>query len=238
MPLTNNQVHNSSYSDIHWVLVYYSDNQAPLDSLTETGIKYNGQSYGISWFVHREKLLCGFLVITKSKSYLLTISFMKKSSFPPILQSAQSVLMSRWHLWKSIVIHVQINPKIRGIKILLDSLPNSYHREKKFVFELRRLIRGQKGQVTTLLGATRVWDRAMLLLELSWVIMWLLKRFTCFPSFLIGWNHSCNMLKLVRASKLFSCKSKTGLDSNELNSTRHKLHILIWFPDRRQSLQK
>ena len=44
--------------------------------------------------------------------------------------------------------------------ILLDSLPNSYHREKKFVFELRRLIRGQKGQVTTLLvellGAPRV----------------------------------------------------------------------------------
>ena len=53
-------------------------------------------------------------------------------------------------------LHVEINPKIRGIKILLDSLPNSYHREKKFVFELRRLIRGQKGQVTTLPGTTRV----------------------------------------------------------------------------------
>lgn len=179
------------------------------------------------------------MVITKSKSYLLTISFMKKSSFPPILQSAQSVLMSRWHLWKSIVIHVQINPKIRGIKILLDSLPKFLSpREEIRIRIIRRLIRGQKGQVTTLLGATRVWDRAMLLLELSWVIMWLLKRFTCFPSFLTGWNHSCNMLKLVRASKLFSCKSKTGLDSNELNSTWHKLHIWIWFPDRRQSLQK
>lgn len=118
-------------------------------------------------------------------------------------------------------------------KLQLVSLPNSRHQEQKLVFQFRLIWDEKKTGYHT----SRVWDRAMLLLELPWVTMWLLQRVTCFTSFLIGWNNSCNVLKVVRASKLFSCKSKTGLDTNGFHSTWHKLHVLLWFIDRRQSLQ-
>ena len=146
-------------------------------------------------------MLRGFLVVTKSSSYLLAISSMLKSLFPSILQS-QSLLMCRWHSKKCCYTCSDQTPALKPMRSK-SNLVNF----QILVHESRTSIRILTDSRWKKSGYYTSWvsDRTILLLALSWVMMWLLIRYLeslcgclkglCFLSFLIGWNQSCNAFK-------------------------------------------
>lgn len=72
---------------------------------------------------------------------------------------------------------------------------------------------------------------------LSWVIIWLLKRVSCFPSFLIGWNHSCSVQGKRDVFSANHARVKPDVNSSGFSRSWHQFMFLLRFVDRRQSLE-